>query len=577
MSAKAPIRILSLQGIRRFERLLDPRTVACGILGLAFVTALVGLLDPHSTSARTILPGLVDEARTALAKPPVPPPMLYKKLSPEQAAAFNAALPFTAEPNSPAKPFRLNPRSADYERSLDCLTAAVYYEASGEGPVGEAAVAQVVLNRVRHPAFPASVCAVVYQGSTRPTGCQFTFTCDGSLLREPNAQGWKAARAVAAAALSGSVFAGAGLATHYHADFVVPYWASSLAKNAQVGAHIFYRWPGTWGRPAAFRQRYGGEPWDLAQLRNAALVAHHRAPIDAGVRIALAIKEDHSRLEPLAVIKLLAGASSSSDEAKLVRASFKNEPPVVQAYREFQASHGKVDVETSRDPLAPLPVESKDPAADQLAAWVNDFANSSAYAAFAKGAGRSAAERAHLANALLPLVRDVQAYSGVPIGKVSVTLAPEVGGSSPQCAAGQDALGARLAQAAADYMIWASRAQSGSDAPALAGCSSSVDQQVVAAILIRMTALRSGEAAAQGRVAWEASNGHNLVPLLAERLRAFEANRDRFVTLASAYGALVGGLPALPLQRPVTVVAQGNGSTGQPGGPGAVPGAKTGS
>src|SRR3954468_6506981 len=87
---------------------------------------------------------------------------------------------------SPARPFDVGAASADDFRSaLDCLTAAVYYEARSESEDGQRAVAQVVLNRVRHPAFPKSVCGVVYQGSNRATGCQFSFTCDGSLARGP--------------------------------------------------------------------------------------------------------------------------------------------------------------------------------------------------------------------------------------------------------------------------------------------------------------------------------------------------------------------------------------------------------
>ena len=108
-----------------------------------------------------------------------------------------AAIPIADLPNPAAQPFTL--RGADEAaraRALECLTSAVYYEAGNESADGQQAVAQVVLNRVRHPAFPSSVCGVVYQGSTRATGCQFTFTCDGSLARRaerrrlgPGAQG----------------------------------------------------------------------------------------------------------------------------------------------------------------------------------------------------------------------------------------------------------------------------------------------------------------------------------------------------------------------------------------------------
>ena len=111
---------------------------------------------------------------------------------------------------------------------------------------------------MRHPGFPSTVCGVVYQGSELPTGCQFTFTCDGSLARTPVPALWNQARRIAMDALDGKVFAAVGHATHYHADYVLPYWADSLLKQVQIGHHIFYRLQGSLGSSAAFSQRYGG-------------------------------------------------------------------------------------------------------------------------------------------------------------------------------------------------------------------------------------------------------------------------------------------------------------------------------
>ena len=145
-----------------------------------------------------------------------------------------------------------------YGNALTCLTQAVYYEAGFEPAQGKRAVAQVILNRMRHPAYPKSVCGVVYQGSERRTGCQFSFTCDGSLLRSPGAGAWRDAAAVAKAALAGHVEPGVGTATHYHADYVLPKWAFNLAKIDKIGAHIFYRFPGGWGRAGAFSGGYSG-------------------------------------------------------------------------------------------------------------------------------------------------------------------------------------------------------------------------------------------------------------------------------------------------------------------------------
>jgi len=160
---------------------------------------------------------------------------------------------------SPAKPFDIGPASTNDVRSaLDCLTAAVYYEARSESEDGQRAVAQVVLNRVRHPAFPKSVCGVVYQGSNRATGCQFSFTCDGSLARGREPGPWDRARRIAAQALAGSVYEPVGLATHYHTTAIHPWWADALTKAVTIGAHVFYRWRGEWGDPRSFQRPYVG-------------------------------------------------------------------------------------------------------------------------------------------------------------------------------------------------------------------------------------------------------------------------------------------------------------------------------
>ena len=224
-------------------------------------------------------PGL-DGLTRADTAPPAPPPLLVRDVAPEQALNLNQQIPLATGPNPAARPFSTaNLSPVAQARALDCLTSAAYYEAGRESEDGIRAVAQVVLNRVRHPAFPASVCGVVYQGSLRATGAQFTFTNDGSLRRQPDAAGWARARRVAAAALNGFVYAPVGWATHYHANYVLPYWAPTLAKNAVIGAHLFYRWSGGWGRPAAFTQRYSRQEPDSQSLRSAALAALAARPV----------------------------------------------------------------------------------------------------------------------------------------------------------------------------------------------------------------------------------------------------------------------------------------------------------
>jgi hypothetical protein len=186
-------------------------------------------------------------------------PLELREVTPDDAVAWNASIPISDLPNPASRPFMLNAKTeADRLRALECLTAAVYYEAAIEPLDGQRAVAQVVLNRVRHPAYPTTVCGVVFEGSQRTTGCQFTFTCDGSLARAPHPALWQKARQVAEEALAGKVYAPVGWSTHYHTNWVVPYWASSLVKAANVGTHIFYRWAGGWGRGPAFTNRHAG-------------------------------------------------------------------------------------------------------------------------------------------------------------------------------------------------------------------------------------------------------------------------------------------------------------------------------
>ncbi|WP_206365669.1 cell wall hydrolase [Sphingomonas sp. AAP5] len=190
--------------------------------------------------------------------PPVEP-VAFQDLDPDDARAFNASVPFVDGPNPAARPFKLAGDPIQRARAIDCMAAAVLYEA-GDDPVGQRAVAQVVINRVRHPAFPKTICGVVFQGAERSTGCQFTFTCDGALARHGwlDAQ-WGRARETASAALGGAVFKPVGYATHYHTDWVVPYWQSSLDKIAAVNTHLFFRWTGWWGTPPAFNRHVSND------------------------------------------------------------------------------------------------------------------------------------------------------------------------------------------------------------------------------------------------------------------------------------------------------------------------------
>ncbi|WP_245443865.1 cell wall hydrolase [Microvirga sp. KLBC 81] len=123
-----------------------------------------------------------------------------------------------------------------------CLAEAVYFEARSEPEEGQAAVAQVVLNRVKSGLYPSSICGVVYQNRHRHLACQFTFACEGKALRVTDTVSWERAKRVASAVLEGKTYlADVGGATHYHANYVRPYWARRLKKMDVIGRHIFYK------------------------------------------------------------------------------------------------------------------------------------------------------------------------------------------------------------------------------------------------------------------------------------------------------------------------------------------------
>ena len=189
-----------------------------------------------------------------LDQPPVPP---WTALSQAEAARINAVMPAELA-LAPAPAFVLTGRPAERARAELCLAQAIYYEAALEPPEGQAAVAQTVLNRVRHPDFPKTVCGVVYQGASQP-GCQFSFACDGSRDRAPIEPFWSRAKQVAAAALGGQVAIAVGSATYYHADYVFPPWSPQLVKIGRFGSQIFYRYPGPQGGAEALTGRYAGD------------------------------------------------------------------------------------------------------------------------------------------------------------------------------------------------------------------------------------------------------------------------------------------------------------------------------
>lgn len=127
-------------------------------------------------------------------------------------------------------------------KEQQCLASGIYFEARGESARGQAAVAQVILNRVRNPAYPSTICGVVYQNEDWRNRCQFSFACDNIRDRVRSQEHWKMAREVGMAVTAGKIWLKeVGSSTHYHAVYVRPKWAKSMKKVGRIGLHVFYR------------------------------------------------------------------------------------------------------------------------------------------------------------------------------------------------------------------------------------------------------------------------------------------------------------------------------------------------
>ena len=518
---------------------------------------------------------LVDHQRSqwAVGKGP-PPPLLLRPLSESAAVALNRRIPFSAERGPPAAPLVLTDKGNARARALECLTSAIYYEAASESVEGQAAVAQVILNRLRHPAFPASICSVIYQGSTRSTGCQFSYTCDGSLRRVPSRREWDRARAVADAALSGAVYAPVGLATHYHTTQVVPYWAPTLAKSVQLGAHIFYRWAGGAGRPRGFTQRYSGKEDSPLTLRRIALISHNIWPSaeDSTTKPRLSLAID-AETELSGIVRILASAPDGSAGAyeRAIRTHFSGDSaqPLIQLLT--KPSEGMyvtpaiapevvdADAKTLDDKLLTTAAAVKPPSFDQL---VRDFGREMRLASFLRAHQplfKSVTERAERLAEQAAL--DWEIYAGMPVQGQTAVLSLAQGLVRGTCpAVARTATGGRLIRWPANHSVWGPadmfvaggfaedslRAADGvpkRKARQLRASVEPIQEEIVAAVFARVAALSQGEAAAQAIVRSEVAKGHQLVPHLVQRLRVFERNGDKFPSLNHFLPVLVARLP----------------------------------
>lgn len=147
-----------------------------------------------------------------------------------------------ARANTPATVFKTPVSKKVAQKQLWCLATAVYFEARGEGYRGQVGVAQVVMNRVNHKAYPSTICGVVFQNQSRRNACQFSFACDGIPERVADKKSWAQAEEIASKVTGGTLYlTEVANATHYHANYVYPRWAPRLKKVTKIGAHIFYR------------------------------------------------------------------------------------------------------------------------------------------------------------------------------------------------------------------------------------------------------------------------------------------------------------------------------------------------
>ncbi|MDB5458839.1 MAG: cell wall hydrolase [Caulobacteraceae bacterium] len=273
------------------------------------------------------------------------------RLNGNQARKVNAAMPAADPVPAAAQPFRLSVDTQDGRQALHCLTQAAYFEAGGNGPEAEAGVVQVVLNRVRHPDFPKSVCGVVYQGAKRATGCQFTFTCDGALKRALNAAAWNQARQVAMRALDGYVVPQVGSATFYHANYVFPSWAPALVKLATVGPHIFYRMTGPAGDAAALTGRYaGGELKVSRAILAAADNLTQKVRAHTSMALASAGKQEQERVH----MQVVAAPAPAGDDVKLNGAQIIATPAPVLANAPAVAAPPRAPIAAATQASTPM-------------------------------------------------------------------------------------------------------------------------------------------------------------------------------------------------------------------------------
>jgi hypothetical protein len=200
-------------------------------------------------SAMTMRPAAINERLMQGATPAIRRAITLGSATP--APADSAPVEVVALPGVPRTPGMGETPAMDYAALIDqdksarenrCLAEAIYFEARGESGEGQAAVAQVVLNRVSSGLYPATICGVVYQNRRHYNACQFSFACAGKSLRIDEPDAWRQAVRIAGEVTNGKAYVSdIGGSTHFHANYVRPRWARRLEKMDVIGHHIFYK------------------------------------------------------------------------------------------------------------------------------------------------------------------------------------------------------------------------------------------------------------------------------------------------------------------------------------------------
>ena len=231
-------------------------------------------------------------------------------------------------------------RAESLDAEAHCMAQAIYYESRNEPVAGQLAVAEVVSNRMRDHRYPDSACGVVFQGATRTTGCQFSFTCDGAMDRAPKGLAWEQAKEIAAHVMMNLAEDRTGGATHYHATYVDPVWSAGLIKTDKIGLHVFYRFP-------------RGAEWAKVRSANAKRAAAPVLTADTGK-----VDKDAAALSVLRTARAEERPETEAAEASVQQASFA---PATVTTSTRTITNGAPRLTTARD--ASYDVASNEPAA----------------------------------------------------------------------------------------------------------------------------------------------------------------------------------------------------------------------